>query len=553
MFARSGGFHLVRWHRRALGALAFVLATAACSSSGDEPPETTSADPPVATSADPPSSAGATTVPASTTTVASVANDPVPQSTRDARLTLSGPGLGGDEVETIAEDELSDGLLVFVSELPEGTPGTTVTVADQELQVLHTAEFDEAPFVLSTGWPDRAIVRQSVSLGLLDASTGDVSIVAANGGGSLSVFGLRPGQRYASAVEVGGDGAAYLVDLQERALVPIAGTVRSGPPAISADGQWVVAVPDMGPRGAASLQVVRPYATAEPLIELLPSEGEVFERWFFDAGGMLWVTSRPLDPIGDRLVHAIDLDSQTVTPWYDWSGSVGHRLIAVAGDRHVVQERKSLDHFVVDLEGEVLVRVVDPVDAPKVYGDFAAYIDENDVRLVDLRTGELTHFLAIGSPTPSEVDFGDDGQFWIADGYAIGEIGLFRVDLRRGVFVDHRSAVAGLPTAEHFFSFDETRFRRDGDAVVVFQGEETSWLVHLDADGAGSVLEMPTSHRVVDVSWAPSGEQAIMLSGNRDPGIRESVAAIVAVGDTMARDSKGDILQRQKLAVWLPG
>lgn len=476
----------------------------------------------------------------------------VSRSERAPRLTLSGSGLGGDDVPVIEEADLSDGSLVFVAELPDGLPGKTVVVVNQELEVQHTVEFDEPPFVEATGWPNTAMLRLGLSIVLLDAVTGETSTLVAEGGGQLSVFDVEPGRRYASAVELGGDSALYLIDLEERVLLPIDGTVRSGAPAFSPDGQWVVAVPEMGGRGAGSLEVVRPDHPDVPLLRLDPMSGEIIERWFFGRDGRLWVTTRPLDPAAQRLVHVVDMESQTIESYYDWDGASGHRLVAVAGDRHVLQERATRDQLVVSLDGTVVARIVDPVDDPKVYGTWAAYIDENDVVLVDLITGQLQDLRAIGSPTPSEIDFGDDGQFWIADGYAVGEIGLFRVDLREGAFIDHRRAVQGLPEGEHFFSFDTTRFRTDGSSLVSYESEDQAWLVYLEPDGSSSTFPLPPGHGVSDVSFSPTGTQAVVLSGDRSQALRESIVAIIDLDD-FTRDSFGDRLQRQRLAVWLVG
>jgi hypothetical protein len=476
----------------------------------------------------------------------------VPTSALAPRLTISGPGLGGEVVEVLAEGDLSDGSLVFVSELPDGLPGNTVVVADQQLEVRHTLEFEAPPFIEATGWPNIAMLRLGQSVILLDAASGETSTLTAAGGGQLSVFGVRPGRRFVPAVEVGGDAAVYVVDLQERTLLPIAGTVRSGTPVFSPDGQWVVAVPEMGSRGADSLEIVRPPQPGVPMLRLEPMSDEVIEQWFYDASGRLWVTTRQIDPAAPRLVHVVDLEQQTIEALYDWDGATGHRLVAVTEERRILQERTTLDHVVIEPDGTVVVRIVDPVDDPKVHGTWAAYIDENDVVLVDLTSGELHHLRAIGSPTPSEIDFGDDGQFWIADGYAKGEIGLFRVDLRDGSFVDHRSAVEGLPEGEHFFSFDPTRFRTDGFSIVSYETDDQAWLVYLGADGASSTMELPAGHGVSDVSFSPTGDQAVVLSGDRSPDRRESIVGIVDL-EGFTRDSFGDRLQGQRLAVWLAG
>jgi hypothetical protein len=476
--------------------------------------------------------------------------DVVPRVAAAPRLVVSGPGLGGAPVEVL--DEVADGALVFVEELSDGRAGTVVTVADADLVVRHRVEVDQAPFVSASGWPGTAILMVGTTMSLLDAESGEVVALEPPGGGELVLAEVRTGHRYAAAVEVGGGEGAFLVDFDELALVPIGGTLRSGPPEFSSDGQWVVAVTQMGDRGAQAVAIVRPDRPDRALVTVDPIEGELLEQWFFGPDGHLWVTSRPVDTRGERLVHEVDPVEGSVVAWYRWDGDDGHRLVAVGDGRHLLEERASGDHLIVDLDGQVLARVPRPSVTPILFGSTAAYIDENEVLLLDLGTGSAEQFEAVGSPTPSELDLGTQGQFWIADGYAKGEIGLFRVDLGRRLFVDHRSAVAGLPEGEHFFSFDPTRFRADGTALVAYQGEERSWLVVLGADGSSERMALPDGHRATDISLAPSGRRAVVLSGVRSTERRESIASIVDLG-SLSSDSNGDRLQGQRLVLWLTG
>ncbi len=317
-------------------------------------------------------------------------------------------------------DEVADGALVFVEELSDGRAGTVVTVADADLVVRHRVEVDQAPFVSASGWPGTAILMVGTTMSLLDAESGEVVALEPPGGGELVLAEVRTGHRYAAAVEVGGGEGAFLVDFDELALVPIGGTLRSGPPEFSSDGQWVVAVTQMGDRGAQAVAIVRPDRPDRALVTVDPIEGELLEQWFFGPDGHLWVTSRPVDTRGERLVHEVDPVEGSVVAWYRWDGDDGHRLVAVGDGRHLLEERASGDHLIVDLDGQVLARVPRPSVTPILFGSTAAYIDENEVLLLDLGTGSAEQFEAVGSPTPSELDLGTQGQFWIADGYAKG-------------------------------------------------------------------------------------------------------------------------------------
>lgn len=534
----------------ALGAGALVLAACSDDSASSAPTSTlATADTSSTTTAPAPTASAPIEAPTTTAFV----EVPVERSTT-ARLTATGPGLSGEPIERLDPEELTDGWLAFVSELPGGLVGSTVTVTDQELEVQHELEFDEPPFIESVGWPNRALIRLGPAIALLDVVTGEFETLRAEGGGTLSIFGGQPGQRYLPAVEVGGASEVYLLDLELRSLIRVAGTARSGATAISPDGQWAVAVQGMGPRGAASLEIVRPSDPQTPLLELTPASGEVVERWSFDPRGRLWVTTRPPDPVATRTEHVIDLDEASVEAWYEWGPETGYRVVAVStdGSRHVLQERSSLDQVVVDNDGQVLGRVRRPADDPRVHRDIAAYIDENDVVMLHIDTGVVREFTAVGSPTPSEIDLGSQGQFWIADGYATGEIGLFRVDLRTGDFVDHRPAVADLPLGEHSFSFDLTRFDTDGSAAVAYQGDDRSWVVRLDADGGSATLAMPLSHRIGEISLSPSGSHAVVISGERSPERRQSIVSVIDL-TTMTRESFGDTFEGQRLAAWLPG
>ena len=151
------------------------------------------------------------------------------------------------------------------------------------------------------------------------------------------------------------------------------------------------------------------------------------------------------------------------------------------------------------------------------------------------------------------VDRRDEGQYWVADGFTAGEIGLFRLDLGTGRFHDFRAATdIDLEGGEHFFSFDRDRFHPSGRAVVVYQGTFQSALVALMEDGSGVTYPLVEGERVVDVTMSPSGERVIVLSGVREIGRRTSVAAILP-SDLSSGPIGPGRLDGQKLAVWLPG
>ncbi|GEM_PF-6423658 len=544
--------NLTRW---SAPAAALVLFVAACSDSDSvaQPGADTAVEAPEATAAPaiddvrvaaPPPTLAPTTVPSAAVTR-------VERPDVEPRLLVSGPGLNDEGgVEALSPGELEDGLLVFVEEVPGALAGNTVTVTDDRFEVVRVLETAETPFVDPTGWPNTAIIRQSEGFLVFDAQTGTLTPIAPRGDGDLWILELPAGRRYAPVLEVGGPNATYVLDLMEHTLIPTPGSVRMGPPVFSPDGQWIVVVPDIERGGATALEIVRPYSPTDTALRIEAMPGEFLSDWFYDPDGDLWVTSRPAGATALRLVHHVDLESHEASTWYEWNADTGYRLVAVAQDRHVIEDFSTRDQYVVDVAGDVIARVASPPEDPRLFGQTAAYIDENAVILVDLSTGEISDWLAIGSPTPSEVDFADVGQYWIADGYATGEIGLFRLDFERQSLIDHRAAVADLPEGVHFFSFDPTRFDDDGSSLVAYESDTQSWIVHLTSDDRTSILELPAGHRSIDVTLSPTGDRAIVLSGERTAERRESVAAMIDLA-TMSRETFDDRLTGQRLAVWL--
>jgi len=547
--------HLVRW---SAPLVALCLAVAACSDDGPSvvpaDPTGTAALPSVPRDSEssgnevrvavPPPSAALTTEPAQSLSR-------IERPGTAPRLVVTGPGLtDGRSVEVLAPAELMDGLLVFIEEVPGSLAGNTLTITDDSFEVLATLETPETPFVDPTGWPNTAIIRQTEGFLVFDAASGRLTPIDPTDGGELWVLELPAGRRYVPVLEIGGANATFVLDLAEHVLIPTPGSVRMGPPVFSPDGRWIIVVPEIEKGGATALEIVRPDAPSETAVRIESLPDELLSDWFFDPAGGLWVTSRPEGHTSLRLVHHVDLASGVASTWYEWNADIGFRLVAVAADRHVVEDFGTRDHYVVDTSGDVVSWIPSPPEAPRLFGDTAAYIDENAVVLVDLVSGEIQWLRAIGSPTPSEVDFVDVGQYWIADGYAPGEIGLFRLDFARQELVDHRAAVADLPDGVHFFSFDPTRFAADGSALVAYEGEAGSWVVHLRPDATASVLELPSGHSSVDITLSPTGDRAILLSGDRSPERRESIASMLDL-TTMTSEDHDRRLMGQRLAVWL--
>jgi len=413
------------------------------------------------------------------------------------------------EGAVIGAEELVDGSLVFVAELPDGTPGSTITVTDQSLGIRYEIEAGEAPFIFDSGWPDVAVawVGDRARPALLDAQTGELVVLEGLGGGELSLFPSTPGRRFVAALEIDGEGQAYVLDLADRTLRPIDGVARSGVPEISHDGQWVIGVSTMADRGARSLTLARPDRPDVVIGEWTVPAGFVFERWRFDDSDRLWVTTRPESPLGERVVHVVDIDSGDAEVVTTWGRDDGYRPIdssPASGGIILVEERSSGDHLLVDEKGEVLARIDRPPEDLDVFGRRAGYFEDNGVILVDLISGLVTTFMAIGSPTPSVVDLTEEGHYWIADGYAVGEIGLFRVDLTTGEFIDYRLSVVDLDEGVHFFSSDLSRFASSGGALVSYQQDDQTWLVRLDPDGTSTLKSIEPGRRVVDISLSPT-------------------------------------------------
>lgn len=546
--------------RGGLVATALVVVIAACSGSTSG-----STDLPSTSSIESSASASRPTLvtvppvsdPVSTTTEPAIVEAVVEFGRSDSQLTWTSHAAVSSAVEgaVIEAEELADGSLVFVAELPDGTPGSTLTVTDQSLGVRHEIEVGDAPFVFDSGWPEVAVVwvGDRTRPALLDAQTGELLVLGGSGGGEMALFASTPGRRFVPALEIDGEGQAYVLDLDDRVLRPVEGVARAGVPEISDDGQWVIGVPTMVDRGARSLTLVRPDRPDLTIGEWTVAPGFVFEKWRFDNSGRLWVTTRPESPLGERVVHMVDIDSGEAEVVMTWGPGEGYRPIdpsGTPGGAILVEERSSGDHLLVDANREVLARIERPPEDPDVFGRRAGYFEDNEVTLVDLTSGAVSTFLAVGSPTPSAVDLSEEGHYWIADGYAVGEIGLFRVDLATGEFIDYRPAVADLDEGEHFFSFDPSRFASNGGALVSYQQEDQSWLVRLNPDGTSALGSIEPGRRIVDISLSPTERSAVLLAGDRSPDVRESIAHIVDL-ESLEVDTHDDALSGQKLVVWL--